>query len=407
MNNKDVIWLHLHHYKHTKEMESQFESLKILPIRDQDGVMQNRIIVEPAEDDVVQNGIIIANPAQITCRVKAVCEKSYYKRGQLIQVRNRKEFQTIIHEGKEYIVLEEREVVGAHLKPGEYTIIVKIDVRKRDALQEKTESGIYLPQGELWQKMKYNLQYGEVVEVGAKALERYPMAEVGKTIIFYHTVESENHRLIRTDLEPKDPDNPKSTKVRAYEYRILYTAPKHSREVLGGYDPATGNIIPSEKHLFLDYKFEMFGLRPEYADEDKKLCVAEFQLQDCYDLDSLRNRLDYYRKTRVEKSKLITQMLTDNISKLNPNVNRHRDMADNIDTKLEQTKAEVQRQADFLNKNHLVVCATLFAYKEMYEDWEIMMQEKLVFPYKILYPLRLDGRQFLVAEIKHAVALVP
>ena len=98
-------------------------------------------------------------------------------------------------------------------------------------------------------------------------------------------------------------------------------------------------------------------------------------------------------------------MLQERISILNPTINIHRDIADNIITKMEEEKAILERQSAFLNKKHLVSCRIMYAYDGFQDEWDIMMQERIVFPYTILYRLNLDGKKYLIASPEYAVGV--
>jgi|ERR1700761_2576511 len=89
-----------------------------------------------------------------------------------------------------------------HMQITRQFILVRIDKVKQNASREK-KGNIYLPQSFIY--MKYNLQYGEVVQVGSKALAAYPFIEPGDTAIFKHTIEEEDWRVVGKEDHPDHP----------------------------------------------------------------------------------------------------------------------------------------------------------------------------------------------------------
>lgn len=81
-------------------------------------------------------------------------------------------------------------------------ILVRIDKVKQNASREKT-GNIFLPQSFIF--MKYNLQYGEIVQIGPKALATYPFMEVGDIAVFKHIIEEEDWRVLGKEDHPDHP----------------------------------------------------------------------------------------------------------------------------------------------------------------------------------------------------------
>ncbi|HEU4608699.1 MAG TPA: hypothetical protein VFS31_11365, partial [Chitinophagaceae bacterium] len=67
-------------------------------------------------------------------------------------------------------------------------ILVRIDKKAQKLKREKTESGL-LYVAPNYTFMSHNLQYGEIVQIGAKAAQNYPYAHVGDVALFHHFIE--------------------------------------------------------------------------------------------------------------------------------------------------------------------------------------------------------------------------
>ncbi len=92
----------------------------------------------------------------------------------------------------------------SHMQINRQYILVRIDKVRQNASREK-KGNIYLPQNFLF--MKYNLQYGEIVQIGSQALDKYPFISVGDTAVFKHTIEEEDGRLLAKEDHPDHPDS--------------------------------------------------------------------------------------------------------------------------------------------------------------------------------------------------------
>lgn len=362
-------------------------TIKTLPLVDELSRRKTkRLFIKKIDDDSVSPfGIIIPSP-QIRGYVVGKDDDSAFEDNEVVTIRRKKEYDTVIIDNQELIVIYEMEVVNAHLKIGAHTIIVKIDKSKRDALQEKTETGIYLPQIQGFQAMKYNLQYGEVISIGQESQKRYPELQVGDTAILHHTVESQDHRV--TKIEKNE------SGAITYEYRIINTADNTNRDIFGKINLETGNILPFESFVFLEDNFNIV-----WHDDNN------FRLSHYHDLESLNNRIKHLKDEYVIKAKAEMQMLKTNHKKLNPYINQHRDIGDSIDTAMIAAADSIVKVANALNRDFFLSCRIMAANSKIYDDCGLFTSERVIVGSKILYPIKLMGKKYLICTTKDLVAI--
>lgn len=123
-------------------------------------------------------------------------------------------------------------------------ILIKIDKAKQKTLQEKV-GNIYISPKYLY--MKFNLQYGEVMQIGERAAKVFPDMKVGNTAIFRHTIESDDWRLMHKEFNPKYPGD---YSMRD-EYRIVDTSSINGREILG-YINSYGTWIANDLYIYVN-----------------------------------------------------------------------------------------------------------------------------------------------------------
>lgn len=91
--------------------------------------------------------------------------------------------------------------------------------------------------------MAFNLQCGEIVDIGDYAKAHFPEAKIGHTLIFHHFVESENEREARVDHLIHQEDN--------YNYYCV-TVSEHNGKMNETYGVWDGEkIIPNKDYIFL------------------------------------------------------------------------------------------------------------------------------------------------------------
>lgn len=127
------------------------------------------------------------------------------------------------------------------LRPASNYFLIKI-LRKEQAEKKGKIGSIIIP--ETCTFMEYNIQYGEVIGIGAKAHKHFPEVKTGHLLICHHFVCGESDDDARTDhLVHQDED---------YNYYVVscFDVPGKGNETYGVWDGE--KIIPNKDYIFLE-----------------------------------------------------------------------------------------------------------------------------------------------------------
>lgn len=123
-------------------------------------------------------------------------------------------------------------------------ILTRIDIAAQKEKQEKTKTGIFLPQQYVY--MKYNLQHGPILQMGETAKRMFPNISIGDTVIFKHTIESEDWRVVDKVPNDKYPgDYFMKDELRLVDCR------SGGREILG-FLTTSGELIANDMYVWLN-----------------------------------------------------------------------------------------------------------------------------------------------------------
>lgn len=350
----------------------------------------NRLFVEPISDiSIGENEIIIPDDVKGIPQkgiVVSVGFNAKYKEGDIIEYRKQEQgiFPTVNLDGRTLDVLFESDVYTVNEAAASHRIIIKIDIGEQSIKRNTTASGIAL--SPLFQFMLRNLQYGEVMDIGADAALRYPELEVGDTAIIHHTVESQPYRLLKTEKGSYD--------NILYEYRIInITKDALSREIFGKLSHRflynkihDTHIVPFDKNIFLKWEFDVF----EPATESNSIHIdMDYSLNGCHDIEDFRRTLEQKKQAAVRLFKIKGSGITNQLGQLDPENEQNKDIIAHLENQMRELQREVFYRSGFINKNHLLTCTTVFPHQ---------INNKVVVPFNELYPINLMGKKYLIAH---------
>jgi chaperonin GroES len=342
-----------------------FNKIFVVPVSDLQ-VGESGLLLPDAVKGITEKGIIFRAPH----------DNKYFKSGYQIEYRKQEQgiYPNIEIENKRYEVLTEQDVFMVNGKVSPYRIIVRIDKVAQEAKRTKADSGLLRSQ--LYLFMLYNLQYGEVIEIGKEARSRYPDMKIGDTAILHHAVEDkgENYRIIKKEISKYG--------TCIYEHRVINAWETSNREIMGRIANRKDMIIiPYGKSVFLDYNF---SLLEKTEVQLELLNDFDTNLDKCHTLPELAGSVKQQRDSLSTKAYAKLKGYHKLLSEIkNPAAEKER--FQRYESQLATAKVEAEKVAAQVNKNHLVVCK------------KYGTNEKIITTYKELYPLDILGKKFLIA----------
>lgn len=341
------------------------------------GTPVGRIFVRPvsSEENIVSN-----NYLAIPDHVKGIihsCPPDFKGRaGDPIEYRKQenKMYDEVEMDGIDLHVLYEADIFTINGKVAPYRIIVKIDVA---AQRVKRNSVGQIALSPLFQFMLYNMQMGEVIDIGAEAAKMYPDLHAGETAILHHSIESQEYRLIGEEMGKHGV---------SYEYRIINCFDPQSKEIFGkiNYNKNNNKIIKLTtfgENVFLKWNFNLFN-----ADTNSELIEFSSSLNKYHNIDDLKQVVSKQKAHAAEKAKLKVSGIKNVMAFVNPELEPDRAM--NLVLELKAIENEEKKIARRLANDHLVVC-------KKYDTTE--SPQYVVTHYEELYPINLLGQKFLIA----------
>lgn len=348
----------------------------------------NRLFVDPMSDlQISDGGILIPEDAKGIPQkgiIRCAPINSDFKQGDVVEYRKKEQniYSTVNIDGKVMDVLFDTDIFTINGKVSPYRIIVKIDVGLQSIKRNTTASGIKISQ--LFSFMLYNLQYGEVVEIGDEAAKHYPELKKGDTAILHHFIESQPYRLLKTEKG-------KHVNV-AYEYRVINTFDPRSREIFGkikfyNRSKSTGkadfHLVPFGENIFLDWEF---SLMQKMSANSEDVFDLDYSLDKCHDLEDLKITADKKRDAGVSAYKMKYTNLAKQLEGLNPNIPEQLDVRLALEGGIEQLRRDAEKISGYINNNHLLECT------------DIVNTRMVLVPYKELYPINILGKKFLISH---------
>lgn len=291
-------------------------------------------------------------------------------------------YPTIVIEGQTYDVLNETDVFIVNDSVAPYRIIVKIDKVAQQRKRGQSDSGLL--RSPLYEFMKFNLQYGEVLEIGDEAAKLYPEISVGDIAILHHTVEdkTQNYRIVKQIASPQN--------VLLYEHRIINAYDTSNREILGRIANQKEGIISGYgKSTFFKWDIELLAKTPVSL---SLITDFETNLDNCHNLADLVDTVGKKKKEYTDKASAKVRGYSKLLATTNPSKNK--DEFDRLESNYKAAEKEAMQVALYLNANHLVICKNAST------------GERVVFPYRELYPIEVMGKKYIIGYADYAVATI-
>lgn len=357
-----------------------------------------RIFVDPiSELSVTESGIAI--PEQMKgLPAKGVVfmapEDSYFKAGDIIEYRKQENgiYPTVILNGGQHEVLWPDDVFTYNGVVSPYRIIIQFDLLAAAFKKRESEGGVV--RAPSFEYMLYNLQYGEIKQIGSEAQKHYPELNVGDLAIVHHTVESQQRRVLSFETAKQG--------IYRYENRMIDSFSPNSREIFGKINKAkldnkieTGLIMPFHNNVFLKWRFDLF----EGLDEDIRkadlLAGTNFDLSECHDIGELNHTIERNKKKGVNtyKTKFNAHLLQ--LQQLDPEQEINREDIEVFEAGIEQLRRGVLKASGYVNKNHVLHCKVASP---------AMVLNHVLVCYKELYPIDILGKKYLIANEKFIIA---
>lgn len=344
------------------------------------GITTNRIFVKPISTVNTDNEDLVI-PDQVTSGgQKGIIHScpSHFKMsaGDTIEYRKQQNqmYDEVEIDGVDLHVLYEADIFKINGRVAPYRIIIKIDIVAQRMKRNSTMGIVLSP---LFSFMLYNMQMGEVIDIGENAAKMYPDLHVGENAIIHHSIESQEYRLIQQEMGKHDV---------TYEYRIINCFDPNSREIFGkiNYNKKTNkinNLTSFGENVFLKWDFNLFN-----ANIDSELIEFSSSLHKYHNIDDFKQVVKKQKEHAAEKAKLKVSGIKNVMAFVNPEIESERAM--NLVWELKAIESEEKKIARRLANDHLLVC----------RKYDITsMPQYIVTHYEELYPINLLGQKFLIA----------
>lgn len=264
-----------------------------------------------------------------------------------------------------------------------HLMLVKIDKRlQRDRREKMTlDNGGELLLSSLWIDMARNLQFGIIEQIGFRALEHYPFAEIGDIAVFRHTVEEEPHKLLTTDEEGN-------------EHRVVDCLDDNMNHELYGILKSDGKLIPSPFFLFLDTKCTPL-LKEETSTLLNGLNINPMDTQEI--------------KRRIESINEEIAPLIETAKSIVPahgylTSQRMSDKLEEIDKQIGRKKSEQQQLTKIMHEDRYAHTPVRYINEDAATELNIQAGERVIVDLRSLYPLEFYGHKFLLMHKNYVLA---
>lgn len=266
------------------------------------------------------------------------------------------------------------------MKAGPHYIIVKIDIELQRKKRERLPSGIYIPPEYIG--MTYNLQFGEIVSIGEHAAKSLPYAKPGDLIIFKHTIEDDDSKLVKEEKKMFFENNTTIFKTM-FEYKAI-----HPVADVYGIINNQGNLVPADDYVFLSPIITIF----------KHKAVSDIILADNSDNEMWDD--PEILKERIEELKIMVESLQQSYSSIDDSDNtKHVDMFDEINRQIDACRKEQEALTKELHRTKLASATVLHINDKLSEELEATIPgDKVLVVQNILYPIDIAGNRYLIAD---------
>lgn len=242
------------------------------------------------------------------------------------------------------------------------------------------EKPLYLEIPEGSQDMRFNLQFGEIVKVGAKAAIAFPEALLNDTLLFHHAVEykerSANDATFNDWHLLEDDDN--------FEYRFVHA----ETESLGVWKikekEISKAIIPFPTYIFCHPTWKKASMQMKngvWLPDEWEISKEEMEQR----LDDLKSQ--------------IAELNTNTIMQQSDNEDNYQ-MKDQIKAAIDSINKERRLLTKKMHQKKLVEATVLYVNPKTNEQFmsEVNRGDKLICDYFTLYPLDVFGAHYALAR---------
>ena len=250
------------------------------------------------------------------------------------------------------------------MRVGKQFFLISINMAAQAAKQEKMANGFLLAPKFI--DMKYNLQYGTILEIGSAAQRAYPGAKCGDTLVFKHIVEAQKWRTLQKNQQEEH--NLVDAMSGNEVYAIVTT---------------TGEWIVNKNYVFLDSEYTL--IKNKEFSSLLSMENAEIFLEEGYVMD------------KIERLKTEQLQLKESIECLRDSYELERQA-----TVLEGLKNEMAQLARFMHSTKYCSARVAIVHPDTTAITGITEGSNIFIDHRVLYELNLEGlgRKFRLAYTK-------
>lgn len=233
---------------------------------------------------------------------------------------------------------------------------------------------------------QFNLQFGEIVEIGKIAGEQFPDAKLGDMLIFHHAVE---HKP-RTDGDTMYHDyHLIETDENGDEYRIV----NFTNELFGVLKLEERTIIPYKNFIFCHQNIRKASMQVN---------SSGIWVPDAWEksIEEMQDKID-------ELTATIQEVSSSSIMKERTNETNYK-KKEEIKAKIEAINKEKKEISRMMAQKKLVELTVLFIHPKTCEEilTEISAGDTLIAEYNTLYPLDMYGQRYTLLRKDYIEAVI-
>jgi len=349
----------------------------------------NIFFVETLSDlSVTDGGIEVSQSTKlITQKGKVIkaFENDFCKIGDIVEYRRSGGHAEVYIDTTKCHVLKGSDLYRINDVISPYRILINIDLIARKHKVINTDSGMVIPEN--WLYMKYNLQYGEILEMGEIAKGYHPELNIGDTIIIHHSVESQaqDFRLLKTVYNVAN--------MPIAEHRMLNAYFNGNNEIFGKIvtekqgENKIRKIVPIFGHIFCNKRFEIMY---DFSKGMTKLFDMEHDYSKANTLVDFMYAREHLMKEYTDKRQALLsgyQIDSQQIRSYDPNNPYTQDEIDylqDINRKMQEVNMDAEKTGAYVKANFICKIRN-------HND----KQEHFLVPINYLYPITLFGKEYI------------